>query len=87
MPRGKFLSTAETAERIGVSERTVTLWAEKWQDTGGQEGLPAFKLGKCWKYQADQIDAWLLRHINGTGPKTKAVPAIAVPIRKTGSHG
>ena len=84
MPRGKYLSTAEVAERIGMSERTVNMWAQAWQDTGGQDGIPAFKLGRCWKYHSDEIDAWFARQRGSTAP---AIPAIPVPIRKTGSSG
>lgn len=54
-----FLSTEEVAQLLGFSVRTVTLWFNKWHETGGQEGIPGFKVGKSWRAERREIEAWI----------------------------
>jgi hypothetical protein len=42
---------------FGFSVRTITAWASQWQDSGGQEGIPAFKMGRSWRFDRQQIQA------------------------------
>jgi excisionase family DNA binding protein len=53
-----LLSTAEVARMLGVSTRTVRLWAECSE-------LPAFKAGRQWRFQAEAITSWLRNHQSG----------------------
>lgn len=39
-----YLSTEEVAQMLGFSVRTVTLWFNQWKETGGQAGIPGFKM-------------------------------------------
>lgn len=59
-PKKKYLDSYQVAEWLGCAPRTITHWAEKWTDTGGQEGIPAFKIGRSWRFDADVIQQWLV---------------------------
>ena len=48
----KFLSTATVARWLGISTRTVCLWAECGQ-------LPALKMGRQWRFREEEIRRWL----------------------------
>jgi transposase len=52
-----YLSTEEVAQMLGFAVRTVTLWFNEYRETGGQEGLPGFKVGKCWRAERRDIEA------------------------------
>src|SRR5579871_2115085 len=54
-----YLSTEEVADLLGFSVRTVTLWFNKWHETGGLEGIPGFKVGKSWRAERREIEAWI----------------------------
>lgn len=54
-----YLSTEEVAEMLGFSVRTITLWFNKWHETGGLEGMPGFKVGKSWRAERKDLEAWL----------------------------
>lgn len=47
-----LLSTAAVAEWLGVSPRTVCLWAECKE-------LPALKVGRQWRFREDELRRWL----------------------------
>ena len=53
----QYLSTEEVANMFGFSIRTVTAWAVAWQESGGREGIPAFKMGRSWRFDRQQIEA------------------------------
>ena len=55
LPNRHFLTAAELAPWLRVDERTVRRMAERWQDSGGQEGLPAFKVGRQWRFARERI--------------------------------
>jgi excisionase family DNA binding protein len=48
----RLLSTTEVACKLGISVRTVCLWAECSE-------LPGFKVGRQWRFRMDAIDGWL----------------------------
>lgn len=56
-----YLSTEEVAQMLGFSVRTVTLWFNQWKDTGGQSGIPGFKIGKSWRADRKEIEGWIAR--------------------------
>lgn len=70
-----YLSTEEVAQLFGFSVRTITEWAAQWQDSGGQQGLPAFKMGRSWRFDREQIQAMV---------RSKQIPLQSVE-RKTAS--
>ena len=45
-----YLSTEEVSQMFGFSARTITEWASAWQESGGTEGIPAFKMGRSWRF-------------------------------------
>ncbi len=59
MSNKKYWSTGQVAEVLGVSKRTVTLGANKWKESGGAEGIPGFKPLGTWRFDPDDIRAWL----------------------------
>ena len=47
-----LLTTAAVAKWLGVSTRTVCLWAEC-------EELPAIKVGRQWRFREGELWSWL----------------------------
>lgn len=52
-----YLSTEEVAQLFGFSVRTITMWAVAWQESGGTQGIPAFKMGRSWRFDRQQVEA------------------------------
>ena len=53
IPRRRlYLSTAVVAARLGVTPRTVRLWAESCQ-------IPAVKVGRQWRIEEAGFEEWL----------------------------
>jgi len=48
----RWLSVAEIAQYLGVVEETVYRWTRR-------KGLPAHRVGKLWKFKADEVDRWI----------------------------
>ena len=47
-----LLNTAQVAQLLGISTRTVCLWAECSE-------LPAIKVGRQWRFRWSEVAAWL----------------------------
>lgn len=56
----RWLSVEEAAAYLGISRDTVYKWIER-------KRMPAHKVGRLWKFQAEEIDAWVRQ---GAGPNT-----------------
>jgi excisionase family DNA binding protein len=54
----------EIALHLGVTKDTVYAWI-------ADRGMPAHKVGRLWKFQAEEVDEWV-RH-GGAGAKSVAV--------------
>jgi transposase len=65
----------QVAEWLGYSVRTITHWAEQWHDTGGQEGMPGFKVGRAWRFDTAELQRWL---------DAKKIPYQPIGIAKSG---
>lgn len=63
-----YLTPKDLAERYRISERQVTHLAR----TGY---LPGIKIGKLWRFRAEDIEAWEGRH-RGTDEITKLADEI-----------
>ena len=50
--REPLLTTAAVAKWLGVSTRTVCLWAECKE-------LPAIKIGRQWRFREGELSNWL----------------------------
>ncbi len=49
-----WLSAEEIAVHLGVPTDTVYAWI-------ADRGMPAHKVGRLWKFQADEVDEWVRR--------------------------
>ena len=43
----------ESAEYLGVTKETIRNWIKK------QNGIPAQKIGKLWKFKRSELDSWV----------------------------
>lgn len=59
LKKDSFLTTQDVARWLGSSPRTVTELVQRWHDTGGQEGIPGFKVGRAWRFEAERLEAWV----------------------------
>lgn len=48
----RWLSVVEIAAHLGVNPDTIYKWIERKQ-------LPAHKVGRLWKFNASEVDAWV----------------------------
>jgi len=48
----RWLSVEEAAAYLGISRDTVYKWIER-------NAMPVYKVGRRWKFQAVEIDAWV----------------------------
>jgi len=48
----RWLSVQEIAHHLGTSRDTVYRWIE-------DRKLPAHRLGRCWKFKAEEVDEWV----------------------------
>lgn len=48
----RWLSVEDIARYLGIVEDTVYRWIER-------RGLPAHRVGKLWKFKAEEVDAWI----------------------------
>jgi excisionase family DNA binding protein len=57
-PDGPLLSTKAVSEWLGVSSRTLRLWAES-------DEIPAVKVGRQWRFRRQDVREWLKRRGDG----------------------
>lgn len=48
----RWLSVEEISEHLGVSKDTVYAWIAR-------KNMPAHKVGRLWKFQCSEVDAWV----------------------------
>ena len=48
----RWLSVEEIADHLGVKRDTVYKWILRRK-------MPAHKVGRLWKFQASEVDAWV----------------------------
>ena len=51
----KWINTDEAAEYLGVKATTIREWIKK------NNGIPAHKIGRLWKFKKDELDEWVKR--------------------------
>lgn len=49
----KWINIEETAEYLGVKVVTIRNWIKK------NNGIPAHKIGKMWKFKRTELDDWV----------------------------
>jgi excisionase family DNA binding protein len=47
-----WITAEKVAQHLGVAKDTVYRWRER-------KGLPAHKIGRLWKFQLSEVDAWV----------------------------
>ncbi|MBX3728501.1 MAG: helix-turn-helix domain-containing protein [Candidatus Sumerlaeia bacterium] len=52
MPDQRWLSVPEAAEYLGIKPDTVYEWI-------GKKGMPAHRVGRLWRLDVEEIDAWV----------------------------
>jgi excisionase family DNA binding protein len=62
----RWLSVEDAAAYLGISRDTVYKWIER-------KAMPAHKVGRLWKFQAEEIDAWV-REGKAASAKTDQQP-------------
>jgi excisionase family DNA binding protein len=60
-----LLTIKEVAEYLGVHTSTIYKYAQ-------QGKIPAFKLGKDWRFTRKHIDDWINNKVSGGGIESKA---------------
>ena len=48
-----WVSIDEAAKHLGVNKDTIRNWIKK------QNGIPAHKIGKLWKFKLSELDEWV----------------------------
>ena len=48
----RWLSVEEIAHHLGVSKESIYRWLERGK-------IPSHRVGKLWKFQASEVDAWV----------------------------
>lgn len=49
----KWINIEEAADYLGVKTVTIRDWIRK------NNGIPAHKVGKQWKFKKEELDAWI----------------------------
>lgn len=52
MSAESWVTAIDVARHLGVVKDTVYRWRER-------KGLPAHKIGRLWKFQLSEVDAWV----------------------------
>ncbi|MEQ8820772.1 MAG: helix-turn-helix domain-containing protein [Sumerlaeia bacterium] len=52
MAEQRWLTVPEAAAHLGIATDTVYAWIH-------QRGLPAHRVGRLWRLDPDEIDAWV----------------------------
>lgn len=48
----RYISLKETADYLNISKETLYLWVKT-------NKIPAYKLGRFWKFRVSEIDRWM----------------------------
>ena len=51
--KDSWMGINEAAEDLGVTKETNRNWIKK------QNGIPAQKIGKLWKFKRSELDSWV----------------------------
>ena len=52
----RLLSVTEICDYLGISRDTAYNWIET-------KGLPAYRLGRLWKFKKEAVDEWLHENV------------------------
>lgn len=57
-----WMSVDQIAEHLGVTRDSIYRWIDR-------KGLPAHRVGRLWKFQVSEVDAWV--RAGGAGEEHK----------------
>ena len=63
----RWFSIKDISKYLGVSSDTVYKWIDK-------NGMPCHRMGKLWKFQKSEVDAWV--KAGGASERTKKGDAL-----------
>lgn len=66
-----WLSAEDIAVHLGVTKDTIYTWI-------AQKAMPAHKVGRLWKFQVREVDAWVRRGGAGATGNDRATSAPSV---------
>lgn len=49
----KWINTNEAAKYLGVKAATIREWTKQ------NNGIPAHKIGRLWKFKKEELDEWV----------------------------
>ncbi|TEU16863.1 MAG: DNA-binding protein [Anaerolineales bacterium] len=58
MDQDMLLNVKQVANYLQLKPSTIYAWAQG-------EKIPAFKIGRTWRFRRSDLDAWLERHLKG----------------------
>lgn len=70
-PPEPWVSVDETANHLGIRKETLYRWIEG-------RALPAFRLGRHWKFKLSEVDAW----VRAGGAARDARDVVATAVRR-----
>lgn len=71
--REPLMTTAAVAKWLGVSTRTLCLWAECKE-------IPAIKIGRQWRFRESEVADWLC---SPESPKVKKLTLVQVSAARS----
>jgi excisionase family DNA binding protein len=64
----RWVSVQEVADHLGVNKDTIYKWIEA-------RDMPAHRVGRLWKFQLAEIDAWVRSGGAGEAPASRGSDA------------
>lgn len=59
-----WVSADAIAEHLGVTKDSVYTWIAK-------RGMPAHRVGRLWKFQLSEVDAWVRTRVAAEPPRSE----------------
>jgi excisionase family DNA binding protein len=78
-----FLTSHEIADWLGVTPRTVCLWAECSE-------MPAVRFGRQWRFRRAEVERWIEQSSNTLGIESAVrslSPAVASALKRRAGNG
>jgi excisionase family DNA binding protein len=66
-----WMSVAQVAEYIGVSQEIIYRWIK-------ERNMPAHRIGKFWKFRVAEVDGWILG--GSQNKRMQSQPESALPL-------
>jgi hypothetical protein len=57
----RLLTPLQVARRLQISERNVRDLLNAWEASQGERGIRGVRIGKLWRVEPEEIEAYILR--------------------------